>query len=179
MKNESIVLAFLAPLAFLLLLSSAIASAGAEEKISPGWTTQDFQFRVLNTTANSGSLWVCGTDETIAVSADNGRHWDVRHQTPDGNSLLNVDFSSDTFGYPLEQVAYSLQPTTAARPGYPIRWVKKLSCRRPSPTLNTGLFEPPVRRCLRLMEDRTSPPYRKAKTRTNLSISRTRSPSLL
>jgi hypothetical protein len=99
MKNETIVLAFLASLTFLLVLSSAMASAGAEEKPFPGWTSQDFQFRVLNTTAHAGSLWVCGTDETIAVSADGGRRWEVRHQTPDGNSLLNIDFTSDSFGY--------------------------------------------------------------------------------
>jgi len=59
MKNETIVLAFLASLTFLLVLSSAMASAGAEEKPFPGWTSQDFQFRVLNTTAHAGSvgLW--------------------------------------------------------------------------------------------------------------------------
>jgi hypothetical protein len=74
-----------------VLLSSIIRAAGQEKPVS-AWTAHDFQFRVLNTTANSGSLWICGTDEAIAVSSDDGRNWDVKHHTPDGNSLLNIDF---------------------------------------------------------------------------------------
>jgi len=90
MKSDSILRTFLL---LVLLLSSGIASAGSAEKPSPAWTSQDFQFRVLNVAANSGSLWVCGTDESIAGSADDGRHWEVKHQTPDGNSVLNIDFA--------------------------------------------------------------------------------------
>jgi hypothetical protein len=44
-------------------------------------------------------LWICGTDEAIAVSADDGRNWEVKHRTPNGNSLLNIDFVNDSFGY--------------------------------------------------------------------------------
>jgi len=85
-------------LVLLFLLSCTITSAGQEKPVS-AWNAPDFQFRVLNTTASSGSLWICGTDEAIAVSSDDGRNWDVRHHTPDGNSLLNIDFVNDTFGY--------------------------------------------------------------------------------
>src|SRR6266851_7971814 len=99
MKSDSIIQTFLPVLACVLLLSLAFTSAGSEEKPSPGWASQAFQFRVLNTTGNSGSLWVCGTDEAIAVSADDGRHWEVKHQTPDGNSVLSIDFANDNFGY--------------------------------------------------------------------------------
>jgi hypothetical protein len=81
-----------------LLLSWTIASAGQEKAVS-AWSAHDFQFRVLNTTASSGSLWICGTDEAIAVSSDDGQNWDVKHHTPDGNSLLNIDFVNDRFGY--------------------------------------------------------------------------------
>jgi hypothetical protein len=98
MKSDRIIRTFLVFMTGVLLLASAIAGAG-EEKPSPAWNSHDFQFRVLNTTANSGSLWVCGTDESIAVSSDDGRHWEVKHQTPDGNSALNIDFANDSFGY--------------------------------------------------------------------------------
>jgi len=84
--------------ATILLLSLTITSA-AEEKPPTAWNSHDFQFHVLNTTAVSGSLWICGTDEAIAVSSDDGQNWEVRHRTPDGNSLLNIDFVNDSFGY--------------------------------------------------------------------------------
>jgi len=82
----------------ILLLSWTITSVG-EEKPSSAWSSHDFQFRVLNTTSSSGSLWICGTDDAIAVSSDDGRNWEVKHRTPDGNSLLNIDFVNDSFGY--------------------------------------------------------------------------------
>jgi photosystem II stability/assembly factor-like uncharacterized protein len=85
-------------LAPILLLSWAVTSVG-EEKPSSAWNSHDFGFRVLNTTASSGSLWICGTDEAIAVSSDDGQNWEVKHRTPDGNSLLNIDFVNDSFGY--------------------------------------------------------------------------------
>ncbi|HLZ41256.1 MAG TPA: YCF48-related protein [Candidatus Sulfotelmatobacter sp.] len=84
--------------ALFLLLSGTIASAG-QEKPASAWNAHDFQFRVLNTTASSGSLWICGTDEAIAVSSDDARTWDVKHHTPDGNTLLNIDFVNESFGY--------------------------------------------------------------------------------
>jgi hypothetical protein len=83
---------------FLLLLSWTIRSAGEGKPVS-AWNAHDFQFRVLNTTASSGSLWICGTEEAIAVSSDDGQSWDIKHRAPDGNSLLNIDFVNDSFGY--------------------------------------------------------------------------------
>jgi hypothetical protein len=85
-------------LVLFFLLSSTITGAGQEKPVS-AWTAHDFQFRALNTTAGSGFLWICGTDEAIAVSPDDGRNWDVKHHTSDGNSLLNIDFVNESFGY--------------------------------------------------------------------------------
>lgn len=89
---------FVPLVALFFLLSWTITSTGQEKPVS-AWNAHDFQFRVLNTTASSGSLWICGTDEGIAVSSDDGRNWDVKHHTPDGNSLLNIDFVNEIFGY--------------------------------------------------------------------------------
>jgi photosystem II stability/assembly factor-like uncharacterized protein len=96
MKND--ILRFVPPVALFIVLSLTIASAGQEKPVSV-WNAHDFQFRALNTTASSGSLWICGTDEAIAVSSDDGQNWDVKHHTPDGNSLLNIDFVNESFGY--------------------------------------------------------------------------------
>jgi hypothetical protein len=89
----------LAPfVALFLLLSWTITSAGQEKPVS-AWKAHDLQFRVLNTTASSGSMWICGTDEAIALSSDDGQNWDVKHSTTDGNLLLNIDFVNESFGY--------------------------------------------------------------------------------
>jgi hypothetical protein len=84
--------------AHIFLLSWTIPCAG---QVNPSsvWTSHDFQFRVLNTTAVPGALWICGTDESIAVSSDGGRNWEIKHNTPDGNSLLNIEFVNESFGY--------------------------------------------------------------------------------
>jgi len=63
------------------------------------WRASELSFRPLNITSNGSSLWVCGTDETIAVSTDSGSHWQIKHQTSNGNLLLNIAFATDTFGY--------------------------------------------------------------------------------
>ena len=55
----------LVPLVALLLLSWTTSSVG-QEKPASAWIAHDLQFRVLNTTASSDSLWICGTDEAIA-----------------------------------------------------------------------------------------------------------------
>lgn len=82
----------------LLLLSWTITGAGQEKSVS-AWNASGLQFRVLNTTSNSGFMWICGTDETIAVSSDDGQNWSVKHSTLDGNSLVNIDFVNESFGY--------------------------------------------------------------------------------
>jgi hypothetical protein len=56
-------------------------------------------FRTIAVASSGASIWACGADEGIAVSADGGTHWQVKHQTPDGNLLLNIQFETGKFGY--------------------------------------------------------------------------------
>lgn len=95
---KSYIRSLAALIALFLLLSWTITGAGQEKPVS-AWNAHDLQFRVLNITANFGSLWICGTDEAVAVSSDDGQNWDVKHRTPDGNLLLNIDFVNESFGY--------------------------------------------------------------------------------
>jgi hypothetical protein len=44
-------------------------------------------------------LWICGIDESVAVSSDAGEHWQVKHETTNGGVLLNIGFANDKFGY--------------------------------------------------------------------------------
>src|SRR5580692_5897081 len=76
-----------------------IARAAGEDKTASDWHTQDIPFRVLNATSIGHSLWICGTDEAVAVSSDAGKHWQVKHKTTDGAVLLNIGFANDKFGY--------------------------------------------------------------------------------
>jgi len=91
------------PIAFSLLiyLAALFFTTGAtgEDKTASDWHAKDLPFRVLNTTSVGPSLWICGTNEAIAVSSDAGEHWQVKHQTTDGAVLLNIGFASDKFGY--------------------------------------------------------------------------------
>jgi photosystem II stability/assembly factor-like uncharacterized protein len=80
-----------------VLLATSLSSG--QEQISPDWNSHDFSFRVLNITNSGQLLWVCGTDETIAVSSDNGAHWQVKYQKVNGALLLNIDFADSKFGY--------------------------------------------------------------------------------
>jgi photosystem II stability/assembly factor-like uncharacterized protein len=82
---------------FLFLL--ATVPVFGQEKRAPDWHTYDLAFRVLNVTTERQSLWACGTDEGIAVSHDDGAHWQVNHQTTDGALLLNINFADSKFGY--------------------------------------------------------------------------------
>ncbi len=84
---------------FYLFVLLAATLAARQEQSSPDWHGSDLAFRVLNITSNAHLLWVCGSDETIAVSSDDGAHWQVKHQMPDGGLLLNIDFADSKFGY--------------------------------------------------------------------------------
>lgn len=64
------------------------------------WKTYDPGFRVLNIASdNAKKLWVCGVGEAIAVSSDDGVHWQLKHQAADGGALLNISFTNSSFGY--------------------------------------------------------------------------------
>jgi photosystem II stability/assembly factor-like uncharacterized protein len=97
MKNVSNAVYLLLPMCLALLL--APVSASGQEQPSPPWHSYDVAFRVLSVTSNGQSFWACGTDEGIAVSPDNGAHWQVKHQRTDGGLLLNIDFADSKFGY--------------------------------------------------------------------------------
>jgi len=73
--------------------------AASEHKTESDWQAKDLPFRVLNKTSIGTSLWVCGTDESLATSSDGEEHWRVKHQTTDGAVLLNIGFANDKFGY--------------------------------------------------------------------------------
>jgi Photosynthesis system II assembly factor YCF48 len=81
-----------------VLMISGATSARAQEWL-PGWQAYDLPFRPLNITSAGQQLWVCGTDEGIAVSSDDGAHWQVKHQRADSGLLLNIDFADSKFGY--------------------------------------------------------------------------------
>ncbi len=91
------------PIQFFILICLATfflsTSAASEETLDSGWHVKNLPFRVLSTTSIGSSLWVCGTDEAIAVSSDAGEHWQVKHETSDGAVLLNIGFANDKFGY--------------------------------------------------------------------------------
>lgn len=95
MKTKSIA-SFISLSLCLVHFSSAF---GFSENLVSDWHTVDLPFRPLNVASNGSLLWACGTDEAIAVSSDAGAHWQVKHQTTDGNLLLNVEFADETFGY--------------------------------------------------------------------------------
>ena len=80
------------------LLFTTLPTSGQEEAISD-WHTYDVSFRVLNIVSTRHLLWICGTDESIAVSSDNGAHWQVKHQVVGGGLLLNIAFEDSKFGY--------------------------------------------------------------------------------
>src|SRR5208282_2219106 len=96
-KNFTIGLGLL--LAIHVRALTATALIADQEPPSRDWHTYDLSFHPLNIASAGNLLWLCGTDETIAVSTDNGAHWNVKHQTADGGLLLNIAFANSKFGY--------------------------------------------------------------------------------
>ena len=88
-------------LAAAVLLCSFVSNAvaGTQPGSVSGWSPSEPPFRVLSLASDGSLIWACGTDEGIAVSADGGAHWQLKHQTPDGNLLLNIQFATAKFGY--------------------------------------------------------------------------------
>ena len=63
------------------------------------WKTVSLSGRPLGITENNGSIWVCGADELIAVSADGGKTWTTKHNLKNGGLLLSLGFADKEFGY--------------------------------------------------------------------------------
>jgi hypothetical protein len=84
-------------LVFLVALGFAVPStASADDAL---WRSHGIDFRVLDITDGaSATLWSCGADASIAVSKDNGNHWEARDQTKDAGLFLLIRFR-ESFGY--------------------------------------------------------------------------------
>jgi photosystem II stability/assembly factor-like uncharacterized protein len=96
-KNISAVMRWLLLPCACVFLGTTVTAG--QQTSSTGWRISDAPFRALNITNSGQMLWICGPDESIAVSSDNGAHWQVKHQTPGGALLLNIDFADAKFGY--------------------------------------------------------------------------------
>ena len=88
-------------IAITIAMCLTVLSGGlnAEDKPPSAWQNRDLPFRPVNIVSTGNELWTCGTDEGLAVSFDNGLHWQLRHQKRDGSVLLNIDFADNKFGY--------------------------------------------------------------------------------
>lgn len=85
------------------LASGAAASSSIENKKptinTSKWAETPLPFRPFNITAINDSMWICGLDETIAVSVDGGATWQIRHQRPNGEVLLRIAFVDAMVGH--------------------------------------------------------------------------------
>ena len=84
---------------FFLAVAGFINLAGGEDQTGHGWQSPNLPFRVFGIASEVSSLWACGTNEGIAVSLDGGTHWRVKHETADGNLLIDMQFVNEKFGY--------------------------------------------------------------------------------
>jgi len=83
-----------------LLLAAALAlTAAGQSPAPPGWTTVPLPFSPFGITARNNTLWVCGTDATIASSSDGAKTWQIHHQEKSGETFTALRFVTDTQGY--------------------------------------------------------------------------------
>lgn len=80
-----------------LLLSSYMT--GQHASATGIWKTVPAPFRPVNVTAAGNVLFVCGADEMILSSKDNGITWEANHKNSDGEVLLNISFVDDKVGF--------------------------------------------------------------------------------
>lgn len=90
---------FLSLVLVLCSLGANSIAGGEQQPSNAGWLPSTTSFRALAVASDGSSIWACGADEGIAVSVDGGAHWQIRHQTPEGNLLLNIQFLNSKFGY--------------------------------------------------------------------------------
>jgi hypothetical protein len=89
-----------------VLLSFALVLAGfapvpthALAMQPDGWHAVDVGFAPQVLMGKGQSMWAAGARESIAVSADGGRHWTLKHSDAGGALLLALHFVDDKFGY--------------------------------------------------------------------------------
>ena len=71
------------------------------------WRTYDPGFKVLDITDGAGGThWVCGSGASIAVSRDDGAHWEIRDQVKGAGLLLTIRFRG-SFGYAVGTTGYA------------------------------------------------------------------------
>lgn len=66
---------------------------------STEWVGVALPFRPFQITAVNDVMWVCGTNETIAMSIDGGNTWQIRHEKSDGEVLTNIAFVDPMIGH--------------------------------------------------------------------------------
>ena len=63
------------PLAWIIALSITLTSQAFADD---NWHPSETGFRTLDITDGTNfTLWVCGSDASIAVSKDSGAHWEI------------------------------------------------------------------------------------------------------
>jgi hypothetical protein len=87
-----------------LFILATFLYASSESKKKPTintthWIPVSISFRPFDLTATNGAFWLCGLNETIAVSQDDGRTWRVRHQNHDGEVLTKIEFVNEKVGH--------------------------------------------------------------------------------
>jgi photosystem II stability/assembly factor-like uncharacterized protein len=63
------------------------------------WRSVELPSHPTSVISSAKLLWVCGADELIADSNDNGRTWQVKHRNSDGSVLLSIGFANDQIGF--------------------------------------------------------------------------------
>lgn len=63
------------------------------------WIESSLPFRPFNITAIDDSMWLCGLDETIAISTNGGETWQIQHQKQNGEVLLKIAFVDANVGH--------------------------------------------------------------------------------
>ncbi|HXA00243.1 MAG TPA: YCF48-related protein [Candidatus Dormibacteraeota bacterium] len=63
------------------------------------WKKISLPHRPMDITNSGKTLWVCGTDEMIATSKDDGLTWQVKHESLDGEVLVRISLLEGGIGF--------------------------------------------------------------------------------